>query len=288
VNRSCKRLFQMEPIHRTVVSTCCLDFRVLGPIISSGLLLLLGLDAPHAQERGQILEVSTSLCEDMKRAHVLNPNSPLGCDRLKLVRFDYFGFDGNIHHDGEVMVMDAAAENVLNVFKMLVEIEFPVAKARLLNAYDGNDDASMADNNTSAFNDRRITGGDDISLHAYGLALDINPIQNPYVNIKAGELEFSPPPGIGYVDRLNRRPGMAESVIGIFANNGFMIWGGDWSNPVDYQHFQVERSLAKELARLTPQEAKTAFDLYVVKCRNCLRTLARSECVRQRSLNQIE
>lgn len=250
-------------------------------VFPSGLLLLSGLGTLHSRESEQILEISVALCENMKITHVLSPTGPVGCERLKLIQFDYFGFDESIHHDGELVVMDAAAENVLNIFETLLEMKFPISKAKLMNAYDANDDASMADNNTSAFNDRQIKGGGDLSLHAYGLAIDINPIQNPYVKDLAGKLTFSPPSGIDYVDRLNRRLGMAEMVTDVFANNGFLIWGGDWSNPVDYQHFQVARSLAKQLAQLSPLQAQMVFNNYVVKCQNCLRTSARSECIEQ-------
>ncbi len=273
----------MYPASRFIPRASYPRLRAFELTVSSGLLLIAELAILHAAPRGQIVELGTSLCEDMKHTHVIAPSSPVGCDRLKLVRFDYFDFGGNIHHDGEVVVMDAAAEKVLDSFEALAETGFPISGAKLLNAYGGSDEASMADNNTSAFNNRPIKGSTDVSLHAYGLALDINPIQNPYVRINAGNLEFSPPAGSEYTDRSNRRPGMTEAAVEILAHNGFMIWGGDWSNPIDYQHFQVGRGLAKMLTRLSSKDAKAAFDRYVVKCRDCLRTLARPECVKRLS-----
>src|SRR5262249_14438119 len=163
--------------------------------------------------------------------------------------------------NGEIMVMDAAAESVQRIFTKLREIRFPIAKARLINHYDGSDDASIADNNTSAFNSRNVAGTNTLSLHAYGLAIDINPVQNPYVERTERGLRFGPPAGATYANRANGkdpRLGLAESIIDVFANEGFAIWGGAWKNP-DYQHFQVSRSLAEQLARLAPAQAKALF-----------------------------
>src|SRR5262245_55737175 len=139
----------------------------------------------------------------MKKHNVVKAGAVVGCARLKLIKFPYLGFDGATHTDGEIMVMDAAAENVLHIFARLREISFPIAKARLINHYDGDDDASIADNNTSAFNSRNVAGTNSLSLHAYGLAIDLNPLQNPYVERSEGKLKFSPPAGAAYANRAN-------------------------------------------------------------------------------------
>src|SRR5262249_22714593 len=136
-----------------------------------------------------------------------------------LIKFSYWGFDGAIHDDGEIMVMDAAAENVLRIFNKLRDIHFPIAKARLINHYDGSDDASIADDNTSAFNSRNVAGTNSLSLHAYGLAIDLNPLENPYVQHLGENLKFSPPAGAAYTNRFKgqrekqHRLGFAEAVI---------------------------------------------------------------------------
>jgi D-alanyl-D-alanine carboxypeptidase len=243
--------------------------------------------ASAAEAKADSIEpISPMLCQDMKVHKVLTDGAPVGCPRLSLVKFSYFGFDEQIHRDGEIMVMDAAAEHALQIFSKLKEMHFPIAKATLLNHYDGNDDASMADDNTSAFNARKIVGGTSLSLHAYGLAIDINPIQNPYAKRSGRAMTFDPPSGAEYANRFNdrpwkiARPGMAESVIDVFADQGFLIWGGYWSDPVDYQHFQVTRSLAEELARVAPLEAHTEFEGFVERygaCRN--RSSSRAACV---------
>jgi hypothetical protein len=231
-----------------------------------------------ADASGSIVPIDPSACDAMKVHHVLSPQSRVGCDRLKLVKFSYVDFDGKLHADGQVVVMDAAAKHVLRIFNSLRRLHFPIAKAVLMNSYDGNDNASMDDNNTSAFNDREITSGGSPSLHAYGLAIDVNPIQNPYVTRLGATLTFNPASGVEYANRLNDRPGkkhregMAEAAIEPFAENGFLIWGGYWDNPIDYQHFQVGRKFAERLAQLTPAEAEAAFDKLVEAYRRCRHT----------------
>jgi|SRR5579862_5798002 len=261
-------------------------FRALISMVHvGGLSLAIGL-AIIASGRGQapltgdnrIVPIATAACNAMKAHQVLGPRPPVGCDRLALVKFSYFDFGGAQHADGEVVVMDAAAKYVGQIFDSLSRLHFPIAKARLMERYDGNDDASMADNNTSAFNDREITGGDLPSLHAYGLAIDLNPVQNPFVTRDQATFTFNPPTGADYANRLNDRPwkapraGMAEAVIGVFAQNGFLIWGGYWDSPIDYQHFQVSRQFAEQLAMKTPTEAQTAFDALVMRYRHCIST----------------
>ena len=240
--------------------------------------------AEDARE-GTILPVTQTLCGDMKKHNVIRTGAPVGCERLKLIKFSYLGFDGGIHADGEIMVMDAAAENVLRIFTRLRDLRFPIAKVKLINQYDGSDDASIADNNTSAFNSRNVAGTNTVSLHAYGLAIDINPVQNPYVQRSGGKLTFSPPAGAAYADRLNGqhekqlRSGMAESVIDVFADEGFPIWGGYWKSAIDYQHFQVSRGLAQQLARASPREAQAVFTQHVEHYRACRRQGgAKSNC----------
>jgi hypothetical protein len=241
------------------------------------LLLLLFASTPlvaqseqQSSARDSVVPISDALCRDMRATKVLNPGSPVGCDRLRLVRFSYLGFDGVTHDDGELVVLDAVADHVLAIFVALRSRGFPLASAHLMNRYSGNDDASMARNNTSAFNVRRVEGTNTISLHSYGVAIDLNPIQNPYVERGARGVEVSPPAGSGYVSRQNRRPGMAEAVIDLFAHHGFAQWGGYWPRGIDYQHFQVGRGLASQLVRLPYPKARAAFEQHVERVRACL------------------
>lgn len=245
---------------------------------AGAVLLALGPMA-HAGDanEGAIVPVDRALCDDMKAHNVIRSGAVVGCERLSLIRFSYLGFDGAVHGDGEIMVMDAAAENVLRIFAKLRQIRFPIAKAKLINKYDGNDDASIADDNTSAFNSRNVAGTNALSLHAYGLAIDLNPLENPYVQRSGEKLIFSPPAGVRYTNRFKGQPekqlrlGLAEAVIDVFADEGFLDWGGNWKSSTDYQHFQVSRGFAERLARLAPGEAKTVFAQHVERYRACRR-----------------
>ena len=182
------------------------------------------------------------------------------------------------------MVMDAAASQVSRLLQRLLAKNFPIERARLMNDYNGNDDRAQADNNTSGFNHRNVEGSNALSLHAYGLAIDLNPKQNPYVTQnRDGMLSVSPPSSIHYVSRLQSfadpRLGTAESVIDLFAEHGFSIWGGRWRHELDYQHFAVRRDLALRLARLPPDDAPHLFEDNVQKYVSCRQQgRSRSSC----------
>jgi hypothetical protein len=206
-----------------------------------------------------IRPVSPALCADMKAHHVMCADAPVGCERLALVRFAYVDFEGREHGDGELVVLDAAADQVLKIFAALKARRFPLQQARLMNAYDGDDDASIEANNTSAFNDRRVIGTNSISMHAYGVAIDINPVQNPSYDRVNGVRVLVPKAGAEHADRKRLRAGMAESVIDVFAAHGFTVWGGRFRD-ADYQHFQIDRALAQRLVRLPPAEARAMFN----------------------------
>jgi len=221
-------------------------------------------------------DVDAALCGTLRQSGVLHASAPVRCDQLRVVRFNYVDFDGKLRDDGEITVMAAVADHVSALFAALRERGFALAGARSMQHFRGDDGASMRANNTSAFNDRAIVSGSAPSLHAYGLAIDINPVQNPFVEIgKDGKAQISPAAGRSYLNRQKERPGkpvrkgMAEDVIELFAIHGFTIWGGDWDAPIDYQHFQVSRTLAKRLAALPTEKAQTAFEQHVKAYRQC-------------------
>jgi hypothetical protein len=220
--------------------------------------------------RDAVVPISEALCSDMKSRKVLNPGSLVDCERLRLLQFGYVGFDGAVHDSGELVVLDAVADHVLQIFVTLRSRKFPIASARLMNDYNGDDDASMAHNNTSAFNVRRVAGSTAISLHSFGVAIDLNPIQNPYIRRTVAGVNVSPPAGAEYVNRKKLRPGMAETVRDAFAHHGLVEWGGVWASP-DYQHFQVGRRLAGQLVRLPYAKAHAVFENHVERVRACMK-----------------
>ena len=214
---------------------------------------------PTSVTMAGVIQVDSARCSEMRAKHVMGLRPKVPCDRLAVVSFEHLGFDERIHR-GEVIVMDVLARDVEAVFRALLARRFPIASARPMETFGGSDDESMAANNTSAFNDRTIAGTSFSSLHAYGAAIDVNPVQNPYVSRTRAKI--SPPDGARFVSRTPPQPGMVEAIITVFATHGFTIWGGAWRDPKDYQHFQIDQRLAERLARLSKKEAFRVYDHY--------------------------
>ena len=165
------------------------------------------------------------------------PSCPVPLEELRLLTLSYWGFDGQVH-EGELVVHTAYADTVVSVFEALFAARFPIEQMRLVDEFGADDDRSMAANNTSGFNCRAATGSDRWSEHAYGRAVDINPVQNPYVT-RAGAV--LPPAGAAYLDRGTMTPGMITGdgpVVSAFGVAGWG-WGGTWSSAKDYQHFSA-------------------------------------------------
>jgi hypothetical protein len=159
---------------------------------------------------------------------------PVGLADLRLLTLDYRAFDGSVRR-GRLVVHRRAARPVRRVFEKLFYAGFPIRRMRLIDAYGASDDRSMEANNTSAFNCRFVKGTSRWSMHAYGKAIDINPVQNPYVNGS----HVSPDAGERYADRSLDAKGMihgGDVVVRAFAREGWE-WGGYWVSPTDYQHF---------------------------------------------------
>jgi len=156
---------------------------------------------------------------------------------LRLVTIQHWSFQGDVR-SGEIVVAAEHAEAVAEVFDALLTARFPIQQVRLVDEYGGDDNRSMAANNTSGFNCRQATGSARWSEHAYGTAIDINPIQNPYVT---GSGRVLPPEGSPHVQRDPATPGLIVSgdpAVTAFAGIGWK-WGGDWRQGKDYQHFSA-------------------------------------------------
>jgi len=160
---------------------------------------------------------------------------PVGPVELRLLRADYWGFDKRVHR-GELIVHRDHARRVLVVLGKLFKAGYPIERLKVVDAYRADDDRSMAANNTSGFNCRRVSGSSSWSEHAFGRAIDLNPLRNPYVT-PGGRV--SPPAGRPYANRARRAAGMIHAndlVVRAFAAAGWR-WGGYWSGSRDYQHF---------------------------------------------------
>ena len=161
---------------------------------------------------------------------------PVGLDELRLLEVSHWGFD-DAPHQGRLVVHRGLAAGVLEVMRKLYENRFPIRRMRLIDAYGASDRKSMAADNTSAFNCRFVAGKPGVwSQHAYGRAIDLNPVENPYVTSSG---HVSPPAARRFAKRSRNAPGMVhggDATVRAFADSGWE-WGGNWPWPKDYQHF---------------------------------------------------
>jgi hypothetical protein len=200
-----------------------------------GTLALVGLAPAAAQQpafRAQVRPIDDALAARMHWSW--RPGCPVPLAALRYVTLTYRGFDGQAH-TGELVVRRRLATDVVTAFHRLYDLGFPIRRMRLVDDYRGGDDASMRANNTSAFNCRAVTGGTGWSQHAYGRAVDINPVQNPYVARRT----VAPPAGSRYLDRSPLRRGMLTvAARRAFTDLGWG-WGGSWRSVQDYMHLSA-------------------------------------------------
>jgi hypothetical protein len=167
---------------------------------------------------------------------------PVPLDDLRYLRLSHWDFTGRVRQ-GELLVAAKHADALVGVFRKLYAAKFPIQRMRLVSDYSGDDERSMAANNTSAFNCRTVAGTSRWSQHSFGAAIDLNPIQNPYVTPSG----VSPALGNTYAKPSTRR----ETVEGLITADSLVVrafreagweWGGDWASPKDYQHFSATGS----------------------------------------------
>jgi hypothetical protein len=165
---------------------------------------------------------------------------PVGLSELRLLKVRHWGFDGRVHR-GRLVVHADSARGMVRVMRNLFRHRFKIRRMRLVDAYGGDDHRSMAADNTSAFNCRFVSGTSRWSEHAYGRAIDVNPVENPYAD---SDGYVSPPAGAPFRDRDQRAKGLIHrggNAVRAFAAIGWE-WGGDWDWPKDYQHFSLTGS----------------------------------------------
>ena len=158
---------------------------------------------------------------------------------LRYVHVLHIDFNGDTR-EGELICNKAIAEDLVEIFTALYEAEYPIEKIRLVDEYDADDERSMADNNSSCFNFRFISYTTTVSNHGLGMAVDINPLYNPYVKTVKGALSIEPSNAIEYVDRsldFDYKIDENDLAYRLFIEHGFS-WGGSWNNSKDYQHFE--------------------------------------------------
>jgi hypothetical protein len=194
---------------------------------------------PHAKhERSQVFTAKVSRIRH--RSDVRNswhPGCPVPPSRLRLITMTYRGFDHKVH-TGRLVVNAAVTGKLILVFRRLFAIGYPIRRMVPVDAYHGSDFASIEADNTSAFNCRDATGSSSWSEHAFGLAVDLNPCENPYVSADGYEAHKR---CRKYVDRSLHGRGVihaGDKVVRAFALVGW-AWGGTWQGVRDYQHFSA-------------------------------------------------
>lgn len=185
----------------------------------------------------KIMPIPMDVKQTMQR-YTWHEGCPVAINDLAYLQLSYWGFDNKIHQ-GILIVNEQLADEIVQIFHELFLIKFPIAKMQLLDAYQGDDEKSMADNNTVAFNCRALTSDSHFySLHSYGRAIDINPLVNPFINNGF----VLPPQGSAYLLRNPHIKGIivkGNAAYKIFMKYGWR-WGGDWQQLKDYQHFEKD------------------------------------------------
>jgi len=185
--------------------------------------------------RGTIAPIDAALAERITGVS-WKPGCPVALRDLRLLTLSHWDFDGR-PRTGRLIVHREVSRDLVQVFRELYAARFPLRRMWLVDAFGGSDFRSIEADNTSAFNCRYVEGTTRWSNHAYGTAIDVNPIENPYVSGGRTSHRASVP----YLDRSRRRPGMANeggALVRAFDRIGWG-WGGRWTSVKDYQHFSA-------------------------------------------------
>lgn len=211
-------------------------------------------------ENFYFMPLSDAIKIALKEREMWKVDCPVALERLSYVVVDYIGFDNKVH-SGNLIVADILAEEILVLFKYFYNSYFPLEPV-----------VAMSDPNNSeatvVFNCRNIVGGGKISAHSYGTAIDINMLRNPYLglyekldnNIAKGQL-IPNNSKLDYVFRSTEQLGYVESIKNVMYKHGFTTWGGNWTIPVDYMHFQIASFVTKMYPLVDKETGKILFQL---------------------------
>lgn len=209
------------------------------------ILIAAGVFFPFVSEAAENAFFIRPINEDLKQkiTGISFPKSEekaqISYDDLAYIHVLHYDFNGQIR-DGHLICNKKIAPKIATVFQELYENAYPIEKIRLIDEYGGNDSKSMKDNNTSCFNYRKIAGTNKLSNHSFGLAVDINPLYNPYVKTTRNKTIVFPDNATVYADRtktFDHKIDQNDLAYRVFTKHGF-IWGGGWINVKDYQHFE--------------------------------------------------
>ncbi len=216
--------------------------KILPKILIVSILASVGI---YANYHASIHPIDKKTEQRMRKGHSYKNGCPVSLGNLRYLRLTYRGFDGK-DHTGEMVVHKDVAKEVTQIFGELYRMKYPIRRMRLVSDYGGSDFRSIEADNTSAFNCRPVTGGKKWSNHAYGKAIDLNPLENPYIS-RSGHIGHKA--SLPYRRRVRKNPFRPEyravllpgdPAVRAFKKRGWR-WGGDWHSIKDYQHFDKNR-----------------------------------------------
>lgn len=216
-----------------------------GTIIKALLGLSLFSSLLFAEYNYSILKITPEIEKRMIAGNSHKKSCPILLDDLRYLNLEYLDFAGN-SKIGEMIVHKSVAKEVVDIFKTLYETKYPIEKMQLISDYKADDWQSIEANNTSAYNCRLIEGTKRWSRHAFGKAIDINPIQNPYIS-KKGKISHKDSlkhRNRKHMDLTNPKDKAMilkdDIIVKKFKSYGW-IWGGEWITIKDYQHFDKRK-----------------------------------------------
>lgn len=194
----------------------------------------------YAEYQSNIYKISPEIKKRMIKGNSWRKGCPVSLANLRYLRMKHLDFKGK-EGMGELIVHKDVSYEVIAIFESLYKMGYPIYKMKLVSEYNGNDWQSIEAGNTSAFNCRNATGSKKWSKHSYGKAIDINPIENPYIS-RSGRISHKA--SLAYRKRVHKKHTSADKsvllkgdkAVQVFKKYGW-IWGGDWSGVKDYQHF---------------------------------------------------
>ena len=235
-------------------------------------LLILALLSPLLRAsdtgRGYKRAIDSRILQRMKRGGSWRRGCPVAPKDLRYLRIPYRDFHGK-REVGEMIVHKSVADEVLDIFAALYKIGYPINKMRLVSDYRASDFDSIEADNTSAFNCRNVTGGKKWSRHSYGTAIDINPIENPYISRNGSIAHKKSYRFRKRVHRNSKDPAdramliKGDRAVYLFKKRGWR-WGGDWHSIKDYQHFDKtipvqRRKSVRKIPKTVPENGVSRF-----------------------------
>ena len=195
-----------------------------------------------------VFPIDQTIQKRMIKGHSWREGCPVPTEALRYIILNYHGFDGNVHL-GEIIVHRDAVESTIAIFRELFAAGYPIRQMRLVSDFLGKDWRSIEADNTTAFNCRSVAGRRIWSNHAYGKAIDINPLENPYIS-RRGHIAHQA--SRKFAKRIHHpqrgTPDKAlitkdDKAYRIFKRHGWS-WGGEWHGAKDYQHFEYHSTLS--------------------------------------------